>query len=208
MAEKGTARLERLKRREEARLIREDHALHLFASGLTYEEITLDLAEKFGTSRTSVSNTRLMIDRAFARHTVRPEDIETARTRLRVLLEEMLRVWTPLALGRGLDADLNPRMPSDKAAEVVFKAADRYAQVTGAIKPPDKQTNINVNVLVPPDAESKRALVAQELRRERDKLVVIEGELANAGTSLDAHRGTDGRQQLLPPPVPTRGELE
>jgi len=201
MARKGDAALERMKRRKEAVEIREDHALQRFASGWTYEEITLDLAERFGTSRLSVSNTHEMVRRALARHEVRAEDIEAARTRMVVLMEEMLRTWAPLALGQGMDADMNPRLPSDKAAEVVFKTVDRYAQLTGAIKPPDKQTNIQVNVTVPQDADSKRAAAMQELFRETAKLVTIEGELANAGTSLDANRtGGRGNQELLPPP--------
>jgi hypothetical protein len=132
VAEKGTARLERLKRREEGRVIREDHALRLFASGLTYEEITLDLA--------------------------------------------------------------------DKAAKVVFDALDRYGAVTGAIKPPEKTTNITLINQIPPDADSKRKAAQAELLREAAKLVTIEGELANAGTSLHANRGADAHQSLLPPP--------
>jgi hypothetical protein len=145
VAEKGTARLERLKRREEGRVIREDHALRLFASGLTYEEITLDLADKFGTSRLSTSNTIDMVARAFKRHNVKPEDIEHARTRIAMVLEQMLRTWTPLALGQGLDADMNPRTPSDKAAKVVFDALDRYGAVTGAIKPPEENHQYHPN---------------------------------------------------------------
>jgi len=204
MASKGTARLERLKRREEGRIVREDHALRLFAGGLTYEEITLDLADKFGTSRLSASNTIDMVARAFRRHNVRPEDIELARTRIAIVLEEMLRVWTPLALGNGLDADLNPRVPSDKAAKVVFDALDRYGQVTGAIKPPEKTTNIQVNVTVPLDAESKRAAAMADLLREAQKLVIIDGELSNAGTSLDANRHGGITNELMPPPVPSK----
>lgn len=203
MARKGDAALERMKRRADAVRVREDHALRLYASGQTFEEITLDLADKFGTSRLSVSNTGEMVRRALARHEVSAEDIEKARTRMVVLMEEMLRTWAPLALGHGMDADMNPRMPSDKAAEVVFKTIDRYAQLTGAIKPPDKQTNIQVNVTVPADAESKRAAAMAELIREAGKLVTIEGELAKAGTSLEANQAGGGRghQELLPPPL-------
>lgn len=206
MAEKGTARLERLKRREDARRIREDHALRLYASGMTYAEITLDLAEKFGTSRLSTSNTVDMVARAFERHAVKAEDVEHARTRISIVLEEMLRVWVPLAVGQGLDADMNPRSPNDKAADVVFKAIDRYAQVTGAVKPPEKQTNISVNVSVPVDAQSKAKAALDELLREAEKLVTIEGELSNAGTSLEATRGGITTRELLPPPIPKEGQ--
>ena len=205
MASKGTGQLERLKRRAEGREVREDHALILYASGKTYAEITLDLAEKFGTSRHSTSNTIDMVARAFRRHNVKPEDVDRARTRIAITLEEILRVWTPLALGHGLDADLQPRVPSDKAAKVVFDALDRYGAVTGAVKPPEKTTNITVINQVPPDADSKRAAALEELLRESRKLTVIDGELASAGTSLEANRDAGGGiSQLMPSPVPTK----
>lgn len=207
MASKGTAQLERLKRRADAREVREDHALKLYASGLTFTEITLDLADTFGTSRTSASNTIEMVRRALRRHAVGPEDVDLARSRMLASLDVLLEAWMPRAIGQTLDADLNPMPPSDKAATVVLGILDRYAQVTGAVKPPERSTNITVINQVPPDADSKRHSVMEELRREATKLTVIDGELANAGTSLEAHRGGEGvANQLMSSPVPKKGQ--
>lgn len=207
MASKGTAQLERLKRREDARIVREDHALKLYASGLTFSEITLQLADTFGTSRTSSSNTMEMVRRALRRHTVGPEDVDNARARMLASLDVLLEAWMPRALGQALDpTTLQVVPPNDKAATVVLGILDRYAQVTGAVKPPERSTNIQVNVTVPDDAESKRAGVMEQLRRESAKLHVIDGELANAGTSLEANRHGGISNELMPPPVPKKGQ--
>lgn len=205
MAAKGTAQLERLKRREDARQYREDEALRYYASGLTLAEITGQLSGAFGTSRTSVSNTGEMIRRALRRHSVGPEDVDMARSRMLASLDVLLEAWMPLALGQGLDADLRPRNPSDKAATIVLGILDRYAQVTGAVKPPERSTHITVITTVPTDAESKRLTAMDEIRREAQKLVIIDGELAHAGTSLEANRHGGGiTNELMPSPVPKK----
>lgn len=205
MASKGTARLERLKNRAEAREVREDHALKLYASGLTLAEITLQLADTFGTSRTSASNTGEMVRRALRRHTVGPEDVDMARSRMLASLDVLLEAWMPRAIGQALDPNnLTPIPPSDKAAAVVLGILDRYAQVTGAVKPPERNTNITVINGIPDDAQSKRASAMDELRREAAKLITIDGHLADAGTSLEATRNGGTTHELMPSPVPTK----
>lgn len=205
MATKGTARLERMKRRAEGVQVREDYALEKYAAGLTIVEITAKLAEVFGTSGLSVSNTWEMVRRSLRRHSVNPDDVDIARAKITLHLEKLLEVWLPRSLGHVVLPDGSQLPPSDKAATVVLQTLDRYAQVTGAVKPPEKTTNIQVNVAVPMDADGKRQAVMEELRREAAKLVVIDGELANAGTSLAANRQDGGgRQALLPPPDPTK----
>lgn len=205
MAERGTARLERLKRREEGRHEREDFAVVAYAGGKTIQEITMELAVTYGTSAKSATNTWEMIRRGLARHHIDPEDTAIARARITVLLEQLIAKWSPYALGLTFHEDGSPRLPSDKAATILLNTLDRYGQVTGAIKPPDKSTHINVLVQVPADAEGKRVVAQEEIRREAAKLVTIDGELANAGTSLEANRHGGGiANQLMPPPVPKK----
>lgn len=207
MAGKGTAQLERLKRREDARVVREDHALKLYASGLTFADITNELADTFGTSRSSTSNTIEMVRRALRRHAVGPEDVDLARSRMLSSLDVLLEAWMPRAIGQAIDPATGLLLPpSDKAANIVLGTLDRYAQVTGAVKPPERSTNITVINAVPTDADSKRTSAMDELRREAAKLVTIDGELANAGTSLDANRHGGITNELMPAPVPKKGQ--
>lgn len=197
------SRIERRRRREEARDVRDDEALRLYASGLSFEEIAIELSRTFGTSPTSVSNTYLMIRRALTRHHVNTEDVDTARVRVITHLEALLHTWMPRALGNALDAQLQPVAPSDKAAGIVLQTLDRYAQLTGAVQSVGQTTNIAVSVTVPADADDKRRLVMDSLRREADKLRIVDVELASAGTSLEHAGGNNPRQEQLPPPEGT-----
>lgn len=202
MATKDSSAVKRLRLREEGRRVRDDFALRLFASGLTHPEIAVELASEFGTSPASVSNTHLMVQRALQRHAVESQDVELARSRALVTLERLLEAWAPLAVGQGLDSQLQPRLPSDKAAEILLKTLDRWTALTGAVRPADNRTQINLSVTVPVDAASKRLRAMEELQREAEKLRTIEGELAAAGTSMDVHSRADQHSTLLPPPTP------
>lgn len=205
---KDNAKIQRMRVRADTVRVREDFALAKYAAGATIVDITLALADTFGTSVTSVSNTWEMTQRALRRHAVKPEDVEAARARILLHLDKLLEAWLPRALGLTQAPDGSLMPPSDKAATIVLQTLDRLGQVTGAIKPPEKPTNINVNVIVPADAESRRHAALDELRREAAKLIVIDGELTGAGTSLEATRTADhpDRQALLPPPAPIRKE--
>lgn len=195
------AKTRRAVTRKQALNYRDDHALKLFASGLRIKDIAYELHEVFGTSVKSESNVWEMVRRALDRHAVDLPTVDQARVRYLLHLDELLSTWLPLSLAGRQDNDGNQLPPSDKAAEITLKVLDRIGAATGAITPPRSgDTNLTVNVVVPPDAESKRMAIIADLQREATKMLTVEGHLADAGTSLAARQGGERDTGLIPPP--------
>jgi len=188
------ARERRRRTRAKNAVLRESEALALFAGGDSYEEI----AAKMKVSRSTAWE---CVRRGLARRAETEADtVKEARALYVARLELMLGAWLPRALGKGLDADLQPMPPNEPAAKVVLATLDRYADVMG-IKAPTK-LDVDLHDSRPQDADALTSSILDVLRRTADKERVIEGHLAEAGTTLDRAGGGDDRQ--APPVIPVK----
>jgi DNA-binding CsgD family transcriptional regulator len=186
------ARERRRRMRREAAIIREGDALQLFAGGLTYQEIAADL-------RVALSTAHRLVSRGLARRAeTEGPVVEQARALFLLRIEQMMHAWMPLALGKGLDADLRPRSPHEGAAKIVLGLLDRFADVN-----PGLRAALKLDLGDAPQTPDEAiALIAARLAAISVKERVVEGELAAAGTDLD--RLASGDDKTAPPVIPER----
>lgn len=191
---KENARERRRRMRAENAVLRESEALGLFAGGMSYDEIAAQM-------RVSRSTAWECVRRGLARRAETEGDtVKEARALYVARLELLLSAWLPRALGKGIDADLQPMPPNEPAAKVVLATLDRYADVMG-IKAPTL-LDLNVHDKRPDDAEALTASILAVLQRTAAKELVIEGHLAEAGTDLA--RATNGDDRQAPPVIPVK----
>lgn len=184
-----TARERRRRLRRDNVILRESEALRHFASGMRYDEIAVEMRVASSTAWKLVQDglkRRIIEDREY---------VETARAMVVARLERLFETWTPRALGKGLDADLRPLEPSEPAAKVVLGIIDRYVDVTGVRS---LKLDLDVHTDGPMTTAEMTATIMATLDRTVEKDRVIEGHLADAGTSLDTTRHGDSK---MAPPI-------
>lgn len=203
-----SARTRRLELRRAAQQHRDDHALALLVRGLSYDEIGRQLAEVFDMERVPTGSTVwTMVRRALERRAVDEETVEQARTLAVMQLNALISAWMPRALGLAPDPnDPSVTLPADlKAATEVGRWVEKRGLLLGAGGPRVVINNTNNTVIVPGNADQLRSAIQEQLASEAEKMTVIQGELAGAGTSLaDRLAGADLDDDQLPPPVPPK----
>jgi hypothetical protein len=184
-------------RRVKAAIERENRVLGMIVAGKTSNQI----AEEVGCHPGTV---RGIVDRGLAR---RAEEMSPIIERARELHVERLTglfaAWHPLATGTYEVDGLYPP-PDVRAAEILIKIMDRLAAVSAGIKPPVSQTTTinNLLVTIPDDAGTARNTILAQLAATAAKLNVVDGELADAGTSVEALTGqAEYDARPLPPPL-------
>jgi hypothetical protein len=192
--------------RKEAAIVREIFLLRCYASGDTMEQIAVKMELEFGSC--SVAHLYEMLPRALARFAARLDEqtVAEARASYVLRLESLLGAWMPRALGLPLGDDGANVPPDARIGELVLKALDRIAEVTGARERP-KRGDVHVNIQLPPDVDSARRAIMAELAKEAEKHYVVEGQLAAVGTGLDQLTGGgDAYDDEMPPPISARQE--
>lgn len=193
------ARAARRRLRKEAAIVREAFLLRCYASGDTMDQIAAKMELEFGSC--SLPHLYEMLPRALARFADRldAQTVEQARAAYVLRLETLLGAWMPRALGLPLDPASGEFLPPDaRIGELVLKAMDRIAEVTGARERP-KRGDINLNIQLPPDPDSARRAIMAELAKEAAKHEVIQGQLAAVGTGLDQLTGGEDDDEMPPP---------
>lgn len=199
------ARLARKRRRTQAAIVREQLAIKRFAAGVRVDEIANELRAEFG-GAFSLGTTRGIIRRGLGRLAQDTEDADHARAILVEGYRQILAAHMPYAVGQLGDG------PSTRSAEIAMKALDKIGEVSGVRRVPDitpAGVNVTVNVNEPGGIEAARGQILASLRREADKLLVVDGALATVGTSQAAlTSGEPDDDTLGPPPgvIPTREE--
>lgn len=185
------ARERRRRMRKEAAIVREGDALQHIAGGLTYAEIAAEL-------HVAVSTAYRLVHRGLERRAATEGPaVEVARALYLARIELLFGAWMPRAIGKGLDANLQPTPPNPDAAKIVLGLLDRYADVTGVRAP--VQLDLGDAEMTPAAAI---LAVMESLDRVVDKQRVIAGELATAGTDL--HRAAHGDDKVPPPTIPDK----
>ena len=187
---------------------RENRALDMVVKGMTTRAIAAELEMSPGA--VSVMIRRALEYRAeAARGTV-----EQARALILERYERLLERWWPLATGDYVDPDTqsseNP--PSPRALDAVLKILEAMAKLTGADKgrvetpaPATFTGGIHVHSTQPVEREEAIASVLGILATARQKHTTIEGQLADARTSL-AELTATGHGDDRPAPPPRKGE--
>lgn len=187
------ARQKRRRMRKDAAIIREGDALVLFAGGMTYKEIAVEL-------RVALSTAYELVKRGLARRAeMQGPAVEEARALFLLYIEQLMGAWMPRAVGKGIDADLQPIPPSEGAAKIVIQLLDRFADVNPGLR---AALNINLEGDIPLTSVELVASIQEGLRRITAKERVVEGELAAAGTDLG--RAANGDDRTAPPVIAER----
>lgn len=184
------ARQRRRRMRKDAAIIREGDALQLYASGKTYAEIAADL-------RVALSTSYELVKRGLARRAeTEGPVVEAAKALYLERVEILVQAWMPRAIGKGLDADLQPMPPNEAAAKIMLGLLDRYADVQPGIR---QALKLDLGDARPVSGADAIAAVMASLARVTHKGEIVEGELAAAGTNL-AH-ATNGDDRMSPPEI-------
>lgn len=195
---KENARERRRRMRKDNAILRESQALELFAGGMAYDEIAAQM-------KVASSTAWELVKRGLTRR-AETEGATVAEARALYVgrLELMLGAWLPRALGKGLDADLQPMPPNEPAAKVVLGILDRMADVLG-IKAPQK-LDVDLHDSRPPDAARLTVDIMDALRRTAEKERTIDGHLAEAGTNME--HATRGNDRQAPPQIEPKKKRE
>lgn len=197
------ARSARMRKRHASAVIREDLALELFAAGRTWGEISERMRETYGGSF-DPRNCRRIVERGLRRRADQESpSVAEARARITVHLEALLYAHMPYATGE----ETPDGIPDVRSGDLVLKVLSKLGEVTGAVAPQAiqqiNQTNVGIMINTPEDADAARARILKGLQEERQKTLIVDGQLASVGTSMGeitAGEITDG----APPPVITQ----
>lgn len=194
--------------RDGAVIERERRALELLRDLRTHQEI----GDALGISRSAASN---LIQRALMHRAEREgPTVEQARVVHTMRLEQLLRRWTPLALGDYLDPETGEtdHAPNIRAAEIVLKVLNQLADIQGTKKvpmgPPPGQENpssadLHLHFHHPGERQRAEEAILKGLATAAAKTREIEGQLATIGTTHAALVGEVVNDKPGPPPVKT-----
>lgn len=189
----------RRRRRALASVVREDIALELYVRGKRSVEIEDELQAQTG-SRCHGNIPELIRRGVYRRLQANRQTVEEAKQMMLAQYRPLLETYLPRALGETTDPETGERLPPDvRAAELVLKVLDKVGQVTGAMAPP-RAGDLNLNLNIggpPPDADTARRLALEQLDRQRQKLLEIEGQL---GDTPAVEGGGEDAGDALPPP--------
>lgn len=201
----ANARLARMKRRTQAAIVREQLAIRRFAAGMRVDEIANEMRAEFG-GTFSPDTTRAIIRRGLARLAQNTEDADQARALITEGYRQILAAHMPYATGALGDG------PSVRSAEIAMKALDKIGEVSGVRRVPDLNqggVSVQVNINEPGGIDAARNQILDGLRREAEKLRLVDGALASVGTSQrELTSGEPEDDSMGPPPgvIPTQEE--
>lgn len=201
----ANARMARLKRRTQAAIVREQLAIKRFAAGVRVDEIASEMRAEFG-GRFNPDTTRAIIRRGLARLAQNTEDADQARVLITEGYRQILAAHMPYATGALGDG------PSVRSAEIAMKALDKIGEVSGVRRVPDLNqggVSVQVNINEPGGIDAARNQILDGLRREAEKLRLVDGALASVGTSQrELTSGEPEDDSMGPPPgvIPTQEE--
>lgn len=186
----------RRRRRHEATVARDEFAIRLYAQGKKVAEIEDALFDEFGVRMHG--NLLAMIRRGLARRVEQgSQDAKIARELMLAQYRQLLEVYMPRALGQIRDPDTGlMSTPDPRAADLALKVLDKAGIILGVVAPPRSDINVNVGIMTPPDADTARRLAAENLARDRAKLLEIEGQLGDTPAVEGGERTGDD----IPPP--------
>ncbi len=180
-------------RRPEAVKARESEVLALLVSGAQVPVIARAIGVHEGSARHIIK--RALINRAAQEGPT----VDAARAIYVDRLELLLSRWLPRAMGEDTNSSGDPVEPDSRALDAALKIMERLGQLNGVTPHQAPSTTVNVSVNMPDDADQARARILAHLDAMRQKQNAIEGELANAGTSLHAIEGTAIEDRPPPP---------
>lgn len=189
----------RTKTRRSVAVIREYRALELYVAGLRQVEI----AKEIGVASGSIPG---IIKRGLHRMaTELAPDVEMARQRYVMQLEQLLRAWWPLATGTYMDDETGQCAPPDfRAATMAVQLIDKLAMATakGVVEPAHTTNSVTVNVQLDGKLDVERRKILDQLDGIATKMQVVDGELAGANASLAQLTGAEPADATPePPPV-------
>lgn len=196
--------------RDHATIEREHRALELLVKGMTYRAIAAEL-------EMSVGGVAGMIKRALEyRANALGPTVRQAATLMLERYERLLERWWPLATGDYVDPEtgLSENVPNPRALDGVLRILSQQAdlvtrlhaagQKTAPADQPGQSFTGGIHVHSAPPAERDQAIAAvlHLLSSTRQKHDTIEGQLADARTSLAEL--ADGHTDDRPAPPTTR----
>lgn len=196
----GTHKRKRADERRALMAARDLKTLEMYVAGVPYAQIQMELG---WSSNTSVG---YAVRRALARRVEETKDtVDQAKALYLARLERLLEAWMPHAAPLpDFEAGEPPVRPDPRAADIVLRVLGQIAEI--------EHTTVRVPAVAAPtvsvhnhvysgqtDSAELQARVLATIGAMRNKMRVVDGTFAEAGTSLSEASGDDDGRDAPPP---------